>query len=119
MLSYLRLAIRFLRTVARSDLDVAVENLALQQQLMVLTRSPRRPRLTLADRFFSSVYGPTGIEHLWTVAAQSDRFVDQELPNQWGTGEPRELCDDARERAFSFRKLLAECDTIVGKWRSL
>ena len=60
-------------------------------------------RYTLADRFFSSVYGPTGIEHLWTVAAQSDRFVDQELPNQWGTGEPREFCDDIRERAFSFR----------------
>jgi phospholipase C len=70
-------------------------------------------RYTLADRFFSSVYGPTGIEHLWTVAAQSDRFVDQELPNQWGTGEPREFCDDARERAFSFRKLLAEERRVI------
>ena len=63
---------------------------------------------TLADRFFSSVYGPTGIEHLWTFASQSDRFVDQELPGQWGTGEPREYCDDRIERAFSFRKLLAQ-----------
>jgi phospholipase C len=70
-------------------------------------------RYTLADRFFSSVYGPTGIEHLWTVAAQSDRFVDQELPDQWGTGEPREFCDDAQERAFSFRKLLAEERRVV------
>src|SRR5437870_3331303 len=54
LLSYLRLAIRFLRSVVRSDLDVAVENLALHQQLMVLSRSSRRPRLTTADRFFWS-----------------------------------------------------------------
>ena len=27
-------------------------------------------RFVLADRFFSSVYGPTGIEHLWTFASQ-------------------------------------------------
>jgi phospholipase C len=61
-------------------------------------------RFTLADRFFSSVYGPTGIEHLWTFAAQSDRFVDHERPGQFGTGG-REFCDDPRERAYSFRQL--------------
>jgi phospholipase C len=60
----------------------------------------------LADRFFSSIYGPSGPEHLWTVAAQSDRFVDQEEPGQFGPdGAPREYCDDPKERAFSFRKL--------------
>ncbi|MFN2542999.1 MAG: phospholipase C [Actinomycetota bacterium] len=63
---------------------------------------------TLADRFFSSVYGPTGIEHLWTVAGQSDRFVDHEYPGQWGSGEPREYCDDPVERAFAFRKLAGQ-----------
>ena len=35
---------------------------------------------TLADHFFSSIYGPTGVEHLWTFASQSDRFVDHERP---------------------------------------
>jgi phospholipase C len=63
-------------------------------------------RYALADRFFSSVYGPTGPEHLWTIAAQSDRFVDHEAPPQFGTnGVGREYCDDPQERAWSFRIL--------------
>jgi phospholipase C len=59
---------------------------------------------TLSDRFFSSIYGPTGVEHLWTFAAQSDRFVDHERPGQFGTGR-REFCDDPTELAFSFPAL--------------
>ena len=55
---------------------------------------------TLADHFFSSIYGPTGVEHLWTFASQSDRFVDHERPGQFGTGR-REFCDDPTELAFS------------------
>ena len=62
-------------------------------------------RFALADRFFSSVYGPTGIEHLWTIAAQSDRFVDHENVGQYGRGPPREFCEDRREVAWSFRAL--------------
>jgi len=56
---------------------------------------------TLSDRFFTSIYGPTGVEHLWTFAAQSDRFVDHERPGQFGTGR-REFCDDPFELAYSF-----------------
>jgi phospholipase C len=63
-------------------------------------------RYTLADRFFSSIYGPTGVEHLWTFAAQSDRFVDHERPGQFGTGR-REFCDDPFESAWSFKQLTA------------
>jgi phospholipase C len=63
---------------------------------------------SLADRFFSSIYGPTGVEHLWTFAAQSDRFVDHERPGQFGTGR-REFCDDPTELAFSF-PVLARAD---------
>jgi phospholipase C len=59
---------------------------------------------TLSDRFFSSIYGPTGIEHLWTFASQSDRFVDHGRPGQLGIGK-RQLCDDPLETAFSFRHL--------------
>jgi phospholipase C len=62
---------------------------------------------TLADRFFSSIYGPTGIEHLWTFSAQSDRFVDHERPGQMGVGR-RQFCDDPLETAFSFRRLTRE-----------
>jgi phospholipase C len=60
---------------------------------------------TLADRFFSAIYGPTGVEHLWVLAAQSDRFVDMERPGQFGSGPPRERCLDRDERAYSFKEL--------------
>jgi phospholipase C len=63
-------------------------------------------RFALADRFFSSTYGPTGIEHLFTIAATSDRFTDHERatpPGQFGhNGIPREYCGDPTERAWSF-----------------
>lgn len=62
----------------------------------------------LLDRFFSSVYGPTGPEQLWTVSGQTDRFVEQEREGQYGTGEPREFCDDKQERAYSFKELTPE-----------
>jgi phospholipase C len=63
---------------------------------------------TLLDRFFSSVYGPTGPEQLWTVSGQTDRFVEQEREGQYGTGDPREFCDDKQERAYSFKELTPE-----------
>jgi phospholipase C len=64
-------------------------------------------RYVLADHFFSSMYGPTGPEHLWTISGQSDRFVDHERIGQEGDGPPREYCDDPQERAFSFKELSA------------
>ena len=42
---YLRLAYRFLRSAVRPRCDVALENLALRQQLLVLACSSRRPHL--------------------------------------------------------------------------
>lgn len=59
----------------------------------------------LADRFFSSVCGPTPIEHLWTIAAQSDRFVDSERPDQAGNGKQGQYCADRLERMPSFRRM--------------
>ncbi len=64
-------------------------------------------RFTLADRFFSSEYGPTCIEHFFTFAAQSDRFVDCARPGQFGKGN-REFCDDPLETAYSFPMLSTE-----------
>ena len=54
MFTCLRLACCFLRSTVRPRCDIALENLALRQQLVVLTRSSRRPRLTPADRLFWS-----------------------------------------------------------------
>jgi phospholipase C len=69
-------------------------------------------RFGLADRFFSSIYGPTGLEHLYTIAATTDRFTDHErsgAEGQYGdNGIPREYCEDPTERAFSFRRLTAD-----------
>jgi phospholipase C len=73
----------------------------------------------LADRFFTSVYGPTGIEHVDTVAAQTGRFIDHERanpPGQFGTnGVPREYCNDPTERAYSFHRLTPNQVRRVGE----
>jgi phospholipase C len=63
----------------------------------------------LADHFFSSTYGPTGIEHLFTVGATTDGFTDHERllpPGQFGVdGIAREYCEDPTEWMWSFREL--------------
>ena len=51
-------------------------------------------RFTLADRMFSSMYGPTIPEHMYTVAATSGRIVSNRLEPRG----PRDYCKDARER---------------------
>jgi phospholipase C len=63
-------------------------------------------RYELADRFFSAVYGPTGPEHLWSIAGSSAGFATFEAgesPQSYGTGEPREYCDDPAERVLRFK----------------
>ncbi len=60
---------------------------------------------TLADHFFSGIYGPTLVEHLDIVAASTGRFIDNERPTQWGSGGPAGYCDDPAERIDSFRML--------------
>lgn len=62
----------------------------------------------LLDRFFSSVYGPTGPEQLWTVSGQTGGFVEQERDGQYGTGVPREFCDDKKELAYAFKENLTQ-----------
>jgi phospholipase C len=64
-------------------------------------------RFTLADRFFSSAYGPTWVEHMWIIASQSDRYVDNERPTmgQAGVGGTGDYCEDRLERIWSFPKM--------------
>jgi hypothetical protein len=52
MLDRLALVLRWLCALCRSRGDLALENLALRQQLSVLSRRHPRPRLTSIDRFF-------------------------------------------------------------------
>jgi phospholipase C len=63
---------------------------------------------TIGDRFFSSVYGPTFVEHFWLVASQTDRYVDNQRPLEGQGGDDGILggyCDDPSERIWSFPKL--------------
>jgi phospholipase C len=55
-------------------------------------------RFVLADRFFTSMYGPTFPEHLYTVAAQSYGVVDNKT-NADTTGN---YCDDDQEYTKRF-----------------
>jgi len=61
-------------------------------------------RFVLADRFFTSMYGPTFPEHLFTVAASANLIVG----NKAGKENPGGYCDDASEHAPRFREGLTE-----------
>jgi phospholipase C len=93
---------------------------------------PLAKAFTLGDRFFSSSYGPTFIEHMFVIATQSDRYVDNEraASAQVGTdGIVGGYCQDPTERVDSFPRLtaiqkahiaqleqLAEIDQIASTW---
>ena len=47
-----RMICSFVVALFRNRLDLATENLALRQQLAILQRSARRPRLRVRDRIF-------------------------------------------------------------------
>ncbi len=55
-------------------------------------------RFVLADHFFTSMYGPTLPEHLYTIAAQSNGIVD----NKSTTDHEGNYCDDPTEQAIRF-----------------
>ncbi len=55
-------------------------------------------RFVLADHFFTSMFGPTFPEHLYTVAAQSNGIVD----NKSTTDHPGSYCTDPTEFAPHF-----------------
>lgn len=55
-------------------------------------------RFVLADQFFTSMFGPTFPEHLYTVAAQSYGIVD----NKSTVDHPGSYCDDPTEYAPRF-----------------
>ncbi len=56
-------------------------------------------RFVLADHFFTSMYGPTFPEHLYTVAAQSYGIVD----NKTNADTPGNYCGDPQEFTKRFK----------------
>ena len=70
-------------------------------------------RFVLADTFFTSEYGPTFPEHLYTIAAQSNGIMDnkaQRVPS------PGRYCDDKEGFTAAFPQTLTEQDEqdIIG-----
>jgi phospholipase C len=63
-------------------------------------------RFVLADRFFTSMYGPTLPEHLYTVAAQSNGIVE----NKGDVTHPNGYCADPSEYASRFPRHLSEAE---------
>jgi phospholipase C len=61
-------------------------------------------RFVLTDRFFTSMYGPTFPEHLYTVAAQANGVVD----NQSTEDRRAKYCDDPTEHAPRFPRDLTD-----------
>jgi phospholipase C len=55
----------------------------------------------IGDRMFSSMYGPTFPEHLYTVGAQAGRVVG----NKDQTNQEGGYCDDPGETVFRFERL--------------
>ena len=51
-MSFLILAVTFLRSLFKSHRRLVLENLALRQQVTMLRQSVKRPRATVADRLF-------------------------------------------------------------------
>ena len=51
-MSLIRILVLFVRGVVRDRTELAAENLALRQQLALLTERKRRPRLRTRDRIF-------------------------------------------------------------------
>src|SRR5205085_1393338 len=59
-------------------------------------------RFVLADHFFTSMYGPTFPEHLYTIAAQSRGIVD----NKQTSSTTGNYCTDPSEIVPAFRQNL-------------
>jgi phospholipase C len=70
-------------------------------------------KFVLGDRMFSSMYGPTFPEHLYTVAAQSGRVTGNK--SNRGDEIPGGYCDDPAERVPRFIKLRKKETRVVMK----
>jgi phospholipase C len=63
-------------------------------------------RFVIADRFFTSMFGPTLPEHLYAVAAQSNWIVE----NKGSADHPNSYCDDPTEYTARFPPHLSDAE---------
>ena len=78
MITYLSLLCSTLRSALSSRQHLVLENLALRQQLAVLSRQSRRPRLDLSDRLLWSF-----LSQLWSRWQSPVVFVQLETVVRW------------------------------------
>jgi hypothetical protein len=78
MLRLLLVLLRGLRSALRSHADLALENLALLQQLAAFAHSGRRPRIRAADRLFW-----VALYRLWSRWLEVLVFVKPETVIRW------------------------------------
>ena len=78
MLTYLLLLCSALRAALSSRQHLVLENLALRQQLAVLSRQSRRPRLAPSDRLFWSF-----LSQLWPRWQSAVVLVQPETIIRW------------------------------------
>ena len=78
MITYLSLFFSALRAALSSRHHLVLENLALRQQLAVLSRRSRRPRLDPPDRLFWSF-----LSQLWSRWQSAVVFVQPETVIRW------------------------------------
>ena len=78
MLRLLVVLLRGLRSALRSHADLALENLALRQQLAAFAHSGRRPRIVAADRLFWIARS-----RLWSRWSDALVFVKPETVLRW------------------------------------
>lgn len=84
MLKLLAVFLGAVRSAVGSRADVALENLALRQQLATFACSGRRPRVTIADRWFW-----IALRRLWARWSEVLVFVKPETVLRWHRAEFR------------------------------
>ena len=77
----LQLVTALLRQLLQSRAALAAENLALRQQIVILQRSVKRPRLHRRDRIFW-----VWLSRLWRGWRSSPIVVQPEITLRWGDG---------------------------------
>jgi len=78
MLRLVLILLRSLRSALRSHADLALENLALRQQLAMFASATRRPRISAADRWFWIT-----LRRLWSRWLDVLVFVKPETVVRW------------------------------------
>ena len=78
MITYFLLLCSSLPATVRSQQHLVLENIALRQQLAVLSRQSRRPRLDPSDRLFWSF-----LSQLWSRWQSAVVFVQPETVIRW------------------------------------